>query len=214
MPRGTEGAEIVKVWDSLGMRATQSEDTILDGAFVRDKYIGRVVAAGAAGMDQFVLAIFAWGLLGFANVYYGNAQRVLDMTIESVKGKSSIALTRSMAYHAEVQHAVADMVIDLESIGPQLDKVAQDWSEGVDHGLRWPLKILAAKYHAVEASWRAVDTALDVSGGFGIFKKSGLERLWRDARLGRIHPANYALTREFIAKTALEISPDETPRWG
>ena len=66
----------------------------------------------------------------------------------------------------------------------------------------------------MNAAWRTVHTALDVSGGVGIFKRSGLERLWRDARLGRMHPANYALAREFIAKTALGINPDEAPRWG
>ena len=42
------------------MRATRSDDTVLEGAFVPDKYIARVVAPGAAGIDLFVLAIFAW----------------------------------------------------------------------------------------------------------------------------------------------------------
>ena len=56
--------------------------------------------------------------------------------------------------------------------------------------------------------------ALDVAGGFGIFRKAGLERLFRDARLGRMHPANLMLTREIVAKTALGIGLDETPRWG
>lgn len=41
-----------------------------------------------------------------------------------------------------------------------------------------------------------------------------MERLFRDARLGRIHPGHEALTVEFAAKTALGIDPDETPRWG
>ena len=54
MPRGTEGSAIMDVWDTLGMRATQSQDTVLDGGFVPDKYIGRVVSAGAAhvGLDH------------------------------------------------------------------------------------------------------------------------------------------------------------------
>ena len=76
------------------------------------------------------------------------------------------------------------------------------------------LKLVAAKFHAVESAWKVVDTALELSGGFGIFAASGMERLFRDARLGRIHPANAFLTREFVAKTALGISPDEQPRWG
>ena len=214
MPRDTAGYEIVNVWDTIGMRATQSQDTRMDGAFVPDQYIPRVVPAGAGGIDLFVLGIFAWALLGFGNIYYGLAQRVLDQTLESVKNRNSIALSGSMARHPEVQHAVAEMVMDMESIGPHLDKVAQDWSDGVDHGPAWSIKIISAKHKAVTGAWRVVDTCMDVTGGSGIFKSSNLERLWRDARLGRLHPANYALAHEFISKTALEINPDEPPRWG
>ena len=214
MHRGAENYRIEDTWDVLGMRATRSDDTVLEGVFVPDERIARVVPAGAAGIDAFVLGIFAWGLIGFANVYYGLARRVFDLTVARLKQKTSLALTRSMAYHAEVQHAVAEMALELEGIEPQLDKVAEDWSAGVDHGPAWVAKIFAAKYRAVEGAWRVVDKALDVAGGFGIFRKAGLERLFRDARLGRIHPANAFLTHEVVAKTALGISLDETPRWG
>jgi alkylation response protein AidB-like acyl-CoA dehydrogenase len=214
MPRGTKGYAIKETWDVLGMRATRSDDTVLEGAFVPDKYIGRVVSAGAAGIDRFVLGIFAWALLVFGNIYYSLAQRALDWTIDNIKGKTSLALSRSMAYHAEVQHAVAEMVMELEAIGPHIEKVAQDWSDGVDYGHGWGAKIVAAKYHAVEGAWKVVDHAMELAGGFGIFKVAGLERLFRDARLGRIHPANSFLTHEFVAKAALGINPDEQPRWG
>jgi len=107
MPRDAEGYTINEVWETMGMRATQSQDTVLDGVFVPDKYIARVVPAGAAGIDMFVLGIFAWALLNFGNVYYGLAQKVLDMTIAEVQKKTLIALTRPMSYHPEVQHAVA-----------------------------------------------------------------------------------------------------------
>ena len=165
-----------------GMRATRSDDTILDGAFIPDRFVARVVPAGAAGIDPFVLGIFAWALLGFGNIYYALAQRALDLTIESVKTKRSIALSRTMVYHAEVQHRVAEMALAMEPIGPHLDRIAEDWSAGVNHGPAWPAKIFAAKYHAVESAWRVVDTALEVIGGFGIFKRSALERVFRDAR--------------------------------
>jgi alkylation response protein AidB-like acyl-CoA dehydrogenase len=214
MPRDTEGYRIEETWDVLGMRATRSDDTILDGTFVPDRYIARIVPAGAAGIDRFVLAVFAWALLGFGNIYYGLARLAMDLTIRSAKEKRSIGLSRSMAYHAELQHRVAEMALALEPIEPHLERVADEWSTGVDHGAAWPARIFAAKYHAVEASWRVVDLALEVAGGFGIFRKSGLERIFRDARLGRIHPSNSMLTHEIVAKTLLGISPDETPRWG
>ena len=214
MPRDSKGYIIKETWDVLGMRATRSDDTVLENAFVPDRYVARIVPAGAAGIDSFVLAVFAWALIGFGNVYYGLAKRALDQTISSVKTKRSLALTRSMAYHPEIQHAIAEMAIELESIGPHLESVAEDWSKGVDHGTQWPSKIFAAKYHAVEGSWRVVDIGLDVNGGFGIFRSAGYERLMRDARLGRLHPANSFLTHEVVAKTALGISLDEQPRWG
>ncbi|HVP46617.1 MAG TPA: acyl-CoA dehydrogenase family protein, partial [Bryobacteraceae bacterium] len=214
MPRDTTGYKIKQTWDVLGMRATRSDDTVLDNVFIPDRYVARVVPAGAAGIDAFILSLFAWGLLGFGNVYYGLARRALDQSIQTVKTKRSIAMSRSMAYHAEVQHAVADMVIELESIGPHLDRIAEDWSNGVDHGAQWPAKILCVKFRAVEGSWRVVDLALDVAGGFGIFRSAGMERMFRDARLGRIHPGNSFFTHEVVGKTALGINPDEQPRWG
>ena len=213
MTRDAKGYTIKETWDVMGMRATRSDDTVLEGAFVPDKYIGRVVPAGAAGIDQFVLSIFAWALINFGNVYYGLASRVRDLTVESVKTKTSVAMSRPMAYHAEVQHGVAEMVMELEAIGPHLDAVARDWSDGVPHP-DMPIKIVAAKHHAVEGAFRIVDRALDLSGGFGMFKKSELERLFRDCRAGRFHPANSALSHELIAKLTLGINPDETPRWG
>jgi alkylation response protein AidB-like acyl-CoA dehydrogenase len=214
MPRETTGYHIEETWDVLGMRATRSEDTILEGAVVPDRFVARVVPAGAAGIDPFVLGVFAWALIGFGNIYYGLARRAFDLTLASVAKKRSLALTRSMAYHPGVQHQVAEMGIALEAVEPHLDRIAAEWTAGVDHGAMWPAKIFAAKYHAVESCWGVVDTALDIAGGFGIFTRSGLERLFRDARLGRMHPANWMLTHEIIGKSLLGISPDEAPRWG
>ncbi|HXJ89179.1 MAG TPA: acyl-CoA dehydrogenase family protein [Candidatus Binatia bacterium] len=214
LPKGSTGYTVKQTWDVLGMRATRSDDTVLENAFIPDRYVARVLAPGAAGIDAFIVSIFAWGLLGFANVYYGLARRALDHAITAAKSKGSMALTRSMAYHPEIQHTIAEMVIELESIGPHLDTVAREWSQGVDHGAQWPLKIMSAKYRAVEGSWRVVDLGLEVTGGAGIFRSVGYERIMRDARLGRIHPANSFLAHEVVAKTALGISLDEQPRWG
>ncbi len=214
LPREGEGYTVVETWDVLGMRATRSDDTVLDGAFVPDRFITRRVPAGAAGVDAFILGVFAWALMGFGNVYFGLARRALDLTVEMVKAKKSIGLSRPMAYHAEVQHGVAEMVLEMEAIGPHLDRVAEDWSAVTEHGPEWIVKLIAAKYHAVEGSWRVVDRGFDLAGGFGIFRQGPFERLLRDARLGRIHPTNSMLTHELAAKLTLGINPDEQPRWG
>jgi alkylation response protein AidB-like acyl-CoA dehydrogenase len=212
MPRETPGYRIVETWDTMGMRATRSDDVVLEGAFVPDRYIARILPAGTA--DAFVLGMFAWALLGFANVYCGIAQRAIDLALPAIKKKTSLAVSRSMAYHPEIQHTIAQMMLAFDPIGPHVEQVAEDWSNGVDHGGTWPAKILSAKYHAVEACWRIVDLAMEVSGGAGMFRANELERLFRDARCGRFHPANTFLTHEIIAKTALGIDLGEQPRWG
>ncbi len=212
--RDAPGYRIEQTWDTLGMRATTSNDTILDRAFVPDEATIRVSPAGFAGADMFHVALFAWALLGFAAVYSSIARRAFDETVTGLHQRRSIAVTRSMAYHPEVQHHVAEMRIHLEAMNAHLDRVCDDWAGGVDHGMDWPTKIFACKHDVVTRAWAVVDTALDLSGGSGIFKRNRIEQLFRDARLGRIHPGNTMLTHELVGKLSLGIDPDEQPRWG
>ncbi|PYR79557.1 MAG: acyl-CoA dehydrogenase [Acidobacteria bacterium] len=184
MTRDAKGYTIKDTWDVLGMRATRSDDTVLEGAFVPDKYIARVVPAGAAGADNFVAGFLTWALYGFANIYYGLSMRVREVLVEQLKTKTSIALTRPMIYHPEVQHGIAEITMDIEAMGPHIEAVGSDWTEG-RVGPDWFIKIFSVKHKVVDAAFRIADRALDLSGGFGMFKKSELERLFRDARAGK-----------------------------
>lgn len=210
--RDSAGYRIAETWNTLGMRPTRSDDVLLEKAFIPDRYIVRIVPAGE--LDDFLLGMYAWAVLGWANIYCGIAQRAIDITVPAMRGKTSLGLSRSMAYHPEVQHQVAEMVLAFDPIVPHLERLAQDWSTGVDHGVTWPARLVSAKYHAVEACWRIVDRAMDVTGGSGMFRGNELERLFRDARCGRFHPANSALVHEIVGKTALGVGLGEQPRWG
>lgn len=213
MPRDTKGYSIVETWDTLGMRATRSDDTILDGAVIPDRYIARVVPAGFAGADLFVLSVFAWAEPTFASIYLGIAQRALDLTAEGLRKKTSVALDgRSMVYHPMYQYMAGEMLVALEGASAHVERIANDWSEGVDHGGLWVAKLVAMKYHAVESAKKIVDLALDCSGGAGMFKGNELERMYRDVRCGGFHPANAALVHELTGKTALGVL-GEDPRW-
>jgi alkylation response protein AidB-like acyl-CoA dehydrogenase len=212
LARETPDYRIEETWDTLGMRATRSDDTMLEGAFVPDRYVGRILPAGTP--DLFILTVFAWVEPTFAAIYSGIAQRARDVALAGVKRRTSLALARSMAYHPEVQHCAAEMQLELESMAPHLERVAQDWSTGVDHGAGWPMKLVALKHRCVEGAQRVVDLALTISGGGGMFKHNELERLYRDVRAGGFHPANSLLVHEIVGKTALGIDLGEQPRWG
>jgi alkylation response protein AidB-like acyl-CoA dehydrogenase len=212
MPRDTPGYRIEETWDTLGMRATRSDDTVLEGAIVPDKYIARVLPAGTA--DLFVLSIFAWAEPTFASIYLGIADRAMDLAKAEANKKTSLAMTRSMAFHPEYQHAAAEMVLAKETASAFVEKVAREWSEGHDYGHDWPMYLVGAKHAAVEAAKLVVDKAVAMTGGGGFFKGNELERLYRDTRAGGLHPANSLLAPEIIGKIALGVDLTAQPRWG
>jgi alkylation response protein AidB-like acyl-CoA dehydrogenase len=204
---------IEETWDTLGMRATASQDTILDKTFLPDRQVLLVCPAGFAGAGTFHLALFAWALGGFSAVYAGLAHRAYDDVTALVKERTSLALTRSMAYHPGVQHEVAEMRVALESIDAIIQKTTADFTDGrIDDDTM--VRIVATKHFVVNQGWGVVDRCFDLTGGAGIFKRSRFEQLFRDARLGRLHPANSLLAHELIGKLSLGINPDDGPRWG
>ena len=119
LPRNTPDWHVVETWDTLGMRATRSDDTVIDGAVIPDRYVARVVPAGLAGADEFVLGIFAWAEPTFASMYLGLAERALELAVAGAKRRTSIGLGgRALAYHPMIQHTIAEMAMELETSPP------------------------------------------------------------------------------------------------
>jgi alkylation response protein AidB-like acyl-CoA dehydrogenase len=213
IPRDTPGVEVVETWDTLGMRATQSHDTVLTDAFAPDELVVTVCPPGFAGAGPFHVAVFAWALLGFASVYLGAARRAFDLAVDGAGRRTSIALTGSMAHHPGVQHQIADMRMAYDAAEALLDRTTADWAAGVEHP-DWPVRLVGTRYTVINHAYDIVDRALEASGGGGAFRRSRLEQLFRDVRMGRFHPGNTLLAHEMIGKLCLGIDPDATPRWG
>jgi alkylation response protein AidB-like acyl-CoA dehydrogenase len=213
LPRDTPGIQIVDTWDTLGMRATQSQDTVLDKAFCPDELCPVVCPAGFAGAGPFQVAIFAWALTGFAAVYHGAGRRAMDITLAKMPTRTSIAMHGSMAHHPEVQHHVAKMRMAHDAAEALLDRTASDWEAGVDHE-DWPVRLVATRQVVINAAYDIVDRAMDLSGGAGAFRANRLEQLFRDIRMGRFHPGNRLLAPELIGKLCLGVDPDDPRRWG
>src|SRR5207249_1386212 len=101
------------------------------------------VPTGAAGIDLCVLAIYAWAQPTFATLSSAIVQRAFDGMVEHVKQQTSLARSRSTASHVAVPHAIADRTLALEAIGPHLDTIAPEWSDGVDPGHLWGARLVA-----------------------------------------------------------------------
>jgi alkylation response protein AidB-like acyl-CoA dehydrogenase len=210
--RNSPGVRIEETWDALGMRPTQSHDTVLDGVFVPDARVGCVAPAGD-GTELFLVAMAMWPLSLIATVYLGIADRALELAVDSARRKTSIAIERgALAYHPMVQHQVAEMYLELDAATATLDRFVREWVAGEDHGEDWVPRVYSMKWRAIEAAKRVVDVALDVAGGGAMFRGNELERLYRDVRAGGFHPGNDALTHELVGKAVLGVLGEE-PRW-
>jgi len=211
--RHAPGVQVIDTWDTLGMRATQSQDTVLDRVFVPDEHIAVVCPPGFAGAGPFHLSIFAWALMGFAGTYLGAAKRAFDLIVEQLPQRTSIALTHSMAHHPEVQHNIADMRIAYDAAEALLERTCRDWANGEQHE-DWPVRLVATRSFVIDRAVEIVDRALDLTGGAGAFKRHRMEQLFRDVRMGRFHPGNSLLAHELVGKLCLGVDPDDPQRWG
>ena len=102
-------------WDTLGMRATRSDDTVLEGAFVPDNTSRGSCPPASRAPTSFVLAIFAWALTLRQHLPRAGPARARSGGRPASRTRPRSRMTRSMAYHPEVQHAVAEMVLALEA---------------------------------------------------------------------------------------------------
>ena len=129
---------IEETWDTMGMRATTSHDTILEHTFVPDAATILVCPAGFAGAGPFQVSAFVWALLGFAGVYAAIAQRAFDDTVSRMHERKSVALDAFDGVSPGGATPHREMRIHLEAMHAHLDRVCEDWANGVDHGGEWP----------------------------------------------------------------------------
>jgi alkylation response protein AidB-like acyl-CoA dehydrogenase len=188
--RDTPGYEILADWDTLGMRASQSNTTVLDGAVVPAERIFRKLPVGP-NADPLIFAIFACFETLLAAVYTGVGERALTLAVESVKRRTSFKNGgRSYAQDPDIRWKVADAAMAMDALYPQLSSVAADVDALADHGGQWFPKLVGVKVSATETARTVVDLAIRVSGGSSYFRGSELERLYRDVLAGMFHPSD------------------------
>ena len=201
--RETPGYRIVDDWDTLGMRASQSNTTILDGAVVPPERIFRRIPVGPS-RDPLIFAIFACFETLLAAVYTGVGERALAVGVETVKRRTSFKNNgRSYAQDPDIRWKVAEAAMAMDTLYPQLASVAADVDALVDHGPQWFPKLVGLKVNATETARKVVDLAIRVSGGSSYFRGSELERLYRDVLAGMFHPSDDESAHNTVANAWL-----------
>lgn len=177
-------------WDTMGMRASQSRTTVLDGAFAADDRIVRRLDPGP-NADPLIFGIFANFELLLASVYAGIGDRALQLAVAAAHRRTSMKRDGApLSHDPDIRWRIADAALAQEAIEPQLLAIARDLDGLVDHGAFWFAKLVGVKVRATETAKHVVDQAVRVSGGSTYFAGSELGRLYRDVLAGIFHPSD------------------------
>ncbi|WP_404438365.1 acyl-CoA/acyl-ACP dehydrogenase [Microbacterium aerolatum] len=176
-------------WDTLGMRATQSRTTRLDGAIAPASQVVRRIDPGPSP-DPIIFGIFSVFELLLASVYTGIARRALDLAVATVQKRTSKKTGLAYSQDPDIRWRIADMSLAYDALPPQIAALARDVDEQVDNGARWFTLLSGTKHRAVAMAKHVVDQAILTAGGGSYFSSNELSRLYRDVLAGMFHPSD------------------------
>ncbi len=190
-------------WNTLGMRASQSQTTVLNKARADADRIVRRLDPGP-NADPLIFAIFANFEILLAAVYTGVGSRALELAVASAHRRTSMKNDgRTLANDPDIRWRIADAALAQDAIYPQLDAIAADVDAQVAHGADWFRKLVGIKVRATETARHVVDQAIRVSGGGSYFAGNELGRLYRDVLAGIFHPSDAESAHNTVANAVL-----------
>ncbi len=187
--RDAGGFTIKDDWDVLGMRATQSNTTLLEGAFApANQVLGRIEPGPS--LDPIVLGIFSHFEVLLAATYAGVGERALEVAAEQVKRRRSVANNASYSEDPAIRWRLAEGAITMNAVGPQIRELAALVESEQQPSLAWLPRFSAVKNAAAEASLRTVEQCIRSCGGSAYYNKNELSRLYRDVLAGLFQPSD------------------------
>ncbi|MGI9624554.1 MAG: acyl-CoA dehydrogenase family protein, partial [Acidimicrobiales bacterium] len=116
VPMNAPGVSIIDTWDTLGMRATASNDLVLDNVRVPASAVGVRLSPDAPTWDPAFAGVVKWFLSGVTGVYMGIADRAREVARESLtSGSKSTSrddvLTDTLLGELEITHLTASAVL-------------------------------------------------------------------------------------------------------
>lgn len=196
--RGTPGLSIVEDWNPLGMKATQSHTTRLDGVRAPASAVFRRLPMGP-NADPMVFAVFAAFETLISAVYAGIADRALELSVEAAHRRTSGPHGASAAQDPVLRHRIAAAAMRVDALDARLRAVTTDLDDGTGDAAFWFARLVGLKTAAVDTARRLTELGIQVSGGSGYADTSEIGRLHRDALAGQFHPSSVDSAHNTVA---------------
>jgi butyryl-CoA dehydrogenase/short/branched chain acyl-CoA dehydrogenase len=192
--RGFPGFQVGKKEDKLGLRASSTCELILDNCRVpRENVMGEIGKGYKIAIET-----LNEGRIAIGAQMIGLARGALDHAIAHAKQRKQFGKT--IGEFQGVQFQLAKMATEVEAARLLVYNAARMR----DAGLPFITEAAMAKFYSSEVAEKVASKAIEVFGGVGVTKDYPVEKLYRDAKIGRIYEGTSNMQLITIAKKLLE----------
>jgi acyl-CoA dehydrogenase len=187
--KGFPGLVIGKTEEKMGLRGSHSSEIFFEDCEVPVENVLGVEGLGYVN----ALKILANGRAGLAARNLGSSQKLLELSVKYAHEREQFG--KPIFEQQIIQHYLADMALDIESLRSLTYRVA--WM--VDQGMNVIKEAAMAKLFGSEVYNRIADKAVQIHGGIGYIKEFPIERYYRDARITKIYEGTSEIQKNIIA---------------
>ncbi len=192
--RDTPGFRIGKKEDKLGIRASSTCELIFD-----DCLVPRASVMGEPGKGYRVaIETLNEGRIGIGAQMVGLAQGALDHSLRYAKDRKQFGKT--IGEFQGVQFELAEMAVRVEAARLLVYNAARLR----DAGQPFVTQAAMAKYYGSVIAEEVASKAVEIFGGVGFTRDYPVEKLYRDAKIGRIYEGTSNMQKAVIARALLD----------
>ncbi len=191
--RGQAGLQVGRKEDKLGIRASSTCEVILDGCRVTE---GNVLGEVGKGY-KIAIETLNEGRIAIGGQMTGLAQGALNHALAYAKQRKQFG--KAIAEYQAIQLQLAEMATELEASRLLVYNAARLR----EAGLPFVTEAAMAKYFSSIIAETIASRAVEILGGVGFTKDYPVEKLYRDAKIGRIYEGTSNMQRLTIAKQLL-----------
>ena len=191
--KGMDGFECGKPEDKLGIRSSDTCELYFDN--VQVPLENRIGKEGEG--FKIALSTLDGGRIGIASQALGIAQASLNHSINYSKEREQFG--KPISSNQAIQFKLSDMAMEIEAARLLIWKAA--WAK--DNHQNFGVLASMAKVYSSEVAMKASTQCVQIHGGYGYIRETGVERLMRDAKITQIYEGTSEIQRLVIARSLL-----------
>ena len=190
---GFSGFEVGRKEDKLGIRASSTCELLLEDCRVpRENVLGKIGEGYKIAIET-----LNEGRIGIGAQMTGLARGALDHAIRYSKERKQFG--KAIAEFQGVQFQLAEMATEIEAARLMVYNAAHLR----DAGQPFLKEAAMTKYFTSQIAERAASLAVEIFGGYGFTRDYPVEKLYRDAKIGKIYEGTSNMQLQTIARAIL-----------